>query len=96
MLISILVILAVKVFQVRTVVKIIFAQGKWQRRVEVVIKQLRNDRREHEGFEQAKEEFFNEHRIFQIFNHPNIIHVSSTFFAVMLPWPNTIFTLSMT
>ena len=35
----------------------IFAQGKWQGRVDVAIKQLRNDRIEQGGYEKAKEEF---------------------------------------
>ena len=57
----------------------IFAQGKWQGRVDVAIKQLRNDRIEQGGYEKAKEEFFKEARIFKLMNHPNLVQVKSTF-----------------
>ena len=72
----------VKVPQLRTVNIMIFAQGKWQGRVDVAIKQLRNDRIEQGGYENAKEEFFKEWRTSQTFNHPNIVQVRSIFFAV--------------
>ena len=57
----------------------IFAQGKWQGRVDVAIKQLRNDRIEQGGYEKAKEEFFKEARIFKLMNHPNLVQVKSFF-----------------
>ena len=57
----------------------IFAQGKWQGRVDVAIKQLRNDRIEQGGYEKAKEEFFKEARIFKLMNHPNLVQVKSIF-----------------
>ena len=59
-----------------------FAQGKWQGRVDVAIKQLRNDRIEQEGYEKAKEEPIKELRISKTLNHPNIVQVRSIFFAV--------------
>ena len=60
-------------------IKIIFAQGKWQGRVDVAIKQLRNDRIEQGGYEKAKEEFFKEARIFKLMNHPNLVQVKRIF-----------------
>ena len=71
--------LTVKVLYVLTSIKIIFAQGKWQGRVDVAIKQLRNDRIEQGGYEKAKEEFFKEARIFKLMNHPNLVQVKSIF-----------------
>ena len=69
----VIVILAVKLFHVRSVNEMIFAQGKWQGRVDVAIKQVRNDRLEQEI------EFFKEFNILKIFDHPNIIQVRSIY-----------------
>ena len=71
--IIVIVILAVKLFHVRSVNEMIFAQGKWQGRVDVAIKQVRNDRLEQEI------EFFKEFNILKIFDHPNIIQVRSIY-----------------
>ena len=70
---------------VRTLIKMIFAQGKWQGRVDVAIKQLRNDRIEQGGYEKAKEEFFKEARIFKLMNHPNLVQVKSIFVVMSNP-----------
>ena len=55
---------------------LIFFLGTWQDRVDVAIKQLRDDRMDNAGgYEKAKEEFFKEARIFKLMNHPNLVQV---------------------
>ena len=58
--------------------------GTWQDRVEVAIKQLRDDRMDNAGgYEKAKEEFFNEASIFKLMNHPNLVQVRIFLFLIM-------------
>ena len=56
--------------------------GTWQDRVEVAIKQLRDDRMDNAGgYEKAKDEFFKEARIFKLMNHPNLVQVRIFFIS---------------
>ena len=56
--------------------------GMWQDRVEVAIKQLRDDRMDNAGgYEKAKDEFFKEARIFKLMNHPNLVQVRILFIS---------------
>ena len=58
--------------------------GTWQDRVEVAIKQLRDDRMDLPGgYEKAKDEFFKEARIFKLMNHPNLVQVRIFLFLIM-------------
>ena len=51
--------------------------GTWQDRVEVTIRQLRNNNMDNTGgYEKAKDKFFIEARIFKLINHPNLVPVS--------------------
>ena len=57
--------------------------GTWQDRVEVAIKQLRDDRMDYlGGFEKAKNEFFKEASIFKMMNHPNLVQVRIFLFLI--------------
>ena len=51
--------------------------GTWRGQVPVAIKQLRDDRVEAMagGYEQARNEFFKEARIFKLMQHPNLVQV---------------------
>ena len=51
--------------------------GTWRGKVPVAIKQLRDDRVEAMagGYEQARNEFFKEARIFKLMQHPNLVQV---------------------
>ena len=53
--------------------------GTWRGKVPVAIKQLKNDRVDNMpgGFEQAKNEFFKEMKVFQMVNHPNLVQVNT-------------------
>ena len=56
--------------------------GTWQDRVDVAIKQLRDDRMDNAGgYEKAKDEFFKEARIFKLMNHPNLVQVRILFIS---------------
>ena len=58
--------------------------GTWQDRVEVAIKQLRDDRMDNAGgYEMKKEKFLNEVRIFKLINHPNLVQVRIFLFLIM-------------
>ena len=52
--------------------------GTWRGKVPVAIKQLRDDRVDSMpgGYEQARNEFFKEMKVFQMVNHPNCVQVS--------------------
>ena len=57
-----------------------YYQGKWQGKVDVAIKPLRDDRTgdgSAAGYEKAKEEFFKEARIFKMMCHPNLVQVKN-------------------
>ena len=58
--------------------------GTWQDRVDVAIKQLREDRITGDGYEKAREEFFKEARIFKLMNHPNLVQVRASTFSYFL------------
>ena len=51
--------------------------GTWRGKVPVAIKQLRDDRVDAMagGYEQARNEFFKEARIFKLMQHPNLVQV---------------------
>ena len=51
--------------------------GTWRGKVPVAIKQLRDDRVDAMpgGYEQARNEFFKEMKVFQMVNHPNLVQV---------------------
>ena len=51
--------------------------GTWRGKVPVAIKQLRDDRVDamSGGYEQARNEFFKEARIFKLMQHPNLVQV---------------------
>ena len=56
--------------------------GTWQDRVEVAIRQLRNNTMVNTvGYEKAKDEFFKEARIFKLMNHPNLVQVRILFLS---------------
>ena len=58
--------------------------GTWQDRVQVAIKQLRDDRMDNAGgYEKAKDEFSKEARIFKLMNHPNLVQVRTISFLVL-------------
>ena len=58
--------------------------GTWQDRVEVLIKQLRDDRMDNAGgYEKAKDDFFREASIFKLTNHPNLVQVRIFLFLIM-------------
>ena len=56
---------------------ILSALGTWRGQVPVAIKQLRDDRIDSMpgGYEQARDEFFKEAKIFKLMNHPNLVQV---------------------
>ena len=57
--------------------------GTWQDRVEVAIKQLRDDRMDNAGgYEKAKDDFFREASIFKLTNHPNLVQVRIFLFLI--------------
>ena len=57
--------------------------GTWQGKVPVAIKQLRDDRMDNSGgYEKAREEFLKEACIFKLVNHPNLVQVSCSKFAM--------------